>query len=142
MKNIKKVKKEELAHKIKSKNRIIGIFVIIIILLTYQYITTKWTIEKRNYDQLIECEDFCNQTESEDGSVSKITDGTIGFIKGILETDFSFVTKLLIFLGVVYLIQIGFHIAADIVKLTLIGFVAIFRLGKYIYNKVSHKEDS
>ena len=52
----------------------------------------------------------------------------------------SFWTKFFIFLGIIYIIQIVFGLAFDVIELILLAFVAIKRFIKWIYRKITGKD--
>jgi len=75
-----------------------------------------------------------NQSSSEENG--DIVEYVKGFMYGILQLEYPWITKLLIFLGIVYLFQISLTISGDIIQLVLIIGVSIFRLVKWIYRKI------
>jgi hypothetical protein len=63
------------------------------------------------------------------------------FFYAILKLDNNYFIKLLIFLGIIYLIQVGFSLLADIVEVIMLFFVLLKRIYKWIKSKfVKDKE--
>ena len=52
----------------------------------------------------------------------------------------SLLTKFFIFLGIIYIIQIVFGLAFDVIEIILLMFVAIKRIIKWIYRKITGKD--
>ena len=78
-----------------------------------------------------------NQDDSLTHSISK---GISTFMDKLFSYPGSFWTKLFIFLGIVYLIQVIFSLIFDVIELILLAFVAVKRLVVWIYKKITRKE--
>jgi len=66
-------------------------------------------------------------------SVDKITDTISGFIYGVVELEYPFALKFLIFLGAIYIIQVGISISGDIIQLFLLTGVAIYKIIRWTW---------
>jgi len=70
---------------------------------------------------------------------SGLIDNIKGFVYGILELQYPFFTKILIFLGMIYLVMIMFNIAGDIIHLLLLLGLLIFKTYKKLFKKEKGK---
>jgi hypothetical protein len=70
-----------------------------------------------------------------------LTSGIIKVIGSFMDKLFSypggFWTKFFIFLGIIYIIQVIFSLAFDVIELVLLVFVAIKRLVVWIYRRIT-----
>ena len=143
MKNMKKKKrdlrtKEEIQKSNKNKTKIIVIMAIVLaILIIRPMITELFFEDKYDINGM-----FGNETDlcEEKGTEETIVEYVKGFMYGILQLEYPFFTKLLIFLGVVYLFNVILTISGDIIQLVLISGVAIFRISRWSYNKIRGRE--
>jgi hypothetical protein len=70
---------------------------------------------------------------------ASITKGITTFMNKLFDSRGGFWVKFFIFLGIVYLIQVIFSLAFDVIELILLIFVAIKRLIMWIYRKITGK---
>ena len=78
-----------------------------------------------------------NQTFCVEPTLSK---QIIFFMDKLFLYPSSFWTKFFIFLGIIYIIQIVFGLAFDVIEIILLMFVAIKRIIKWIYRKITGKD--
>ena len=131
MKNIRKPTLKEQNKKLKRKSKIfLGIIIIGLLYLAFNFgIDTYRSMNDVPDLDLNETEDL--------SAVDYLQQGIIGGVKGIVESNHSFFIKLLIFLGAVYIVQVGFSITGDIIELVLIVGVSLYRGGKWVYKKLN-----
>lgn len=72
--------------------------------------------------------------------INNIVKFTTSFMTNLFEYPGSFWTKFFIFLGIVYLIQVVFSLAFDVIELILLVFVVIKRLILWIYKKITGRD--
>lgn len=132
MKNMKPERrtKEELVKSNKTRKIII---IILALVLAYFIINNIWNTVSDSINP--EINGSITSNESSFGE-NDIVDYVKGFIYGILALEYPFITKFLIFLGVIYLIQIALTITGDIIQLFLIICVIIIRFIRWSYKKI------
>jgi hypothetical protein len=157
IKELEKKTKEEILDEARKQRKKAGIFLVILIVLVgymaWGYIegglstTEKFKKELTCQTQLETY--FVNQTNQSISEFkrelceeSTMTRTINAFFDRFLQLDKAWVIKLLIFLGVVYLIQITFALVMDLVEVMMLVFVVIKRIYKWIKSKVSKKNES
>lgn len=142
MKNLKLTKKEieqaeqEQRIKKRKKGRLIIISIIIVLLFVawqgvkqYNQLTAELDSYKSNATDK-SGQTMVNEVSTDSYQIAKI------FLTNLFSLESSFFIKFLIFLGVIYLFQITFALALDILEVALVIFVAIKRIVVWIYKKV------
>lgn len=86
-----------------------------------------------------------NQTKNQIGNQTFCVEPTfakqiIFFMDKLFLYPSSFWTKFFIFLGIIYITQIVFGLAFDVIEIILLMFVAIKRIIKWIYRKITGKD--
>lgn len=77
-----------------------------------------------------------NYTAPPPDTITQITTTILTSINKIFESPYSLPFKVLIFLGVIYLIQVTFSLALDIVDVVILIFVIIRKIIKFVYSKI------
>lgn len=90
---------------------------------------------------------YINKTNSSTGEIEVIkcenpslVDNILSFMDRLFSYPTSFWTKLFIFLGIVYVVQVAISLTFDVIELMLLVFVAIKRLLVWIYRKITGKD--
>lgn len=90
---------------------------------------------------------YINKTNSSTGEIETVkcenpswVDNILSFIDRLFSYPTSFWTKLFIFLGVIYVIQIAISLTFDVIELFLLVFVAIKRFVVWCYKKITGKD--
>ena len=157
IKELKKKTKEEILDEAKKQRKKAFIFLVILIVLgaymIWGYIegglsSTDKLKEELNCQTQLETY-FVNQTNQSMSEFKKelceestITRTINAFFDKFLQLDKAWIVKLLIFLGVLYLIQITFALVMDFVEVVMLVFVVIKRIYKWIKSKVTKKDES
>ena len=159
MMNIKELSKKtkvEILDEAKKQRKRAGLFFILILFLVgyigWNYLqdglstTDKFKEEMKCQTQLETY--FVNQTNQSISEFKKelceestITQTVNAFFDRFLRLDKAWVLKLLIFLGIVYLIQVIFVLAMDLVEVIMLVFVIFKRLYKWIKSKLNKKNE-
>jgi len=156
IKEEKRRTKNELIEERRKYKKRAGIFFILLILLGiyigWNFIkeglsTTDKLKEEMNCQLQLETY-FVNQTNQSISDFKKelceestITRTINSFFDRFLQLDNSWIIKFLIFLGIVYLIQITFALVMDILEVFMLIFVIIKRIYKWIKSKVIKEND-
>jgi hypothetical protein len=160
MKNTKELKqrtKRELLEetkKYKKRNRFL-IFLIIIVVgyLAYNFISDGFKTKNKLVDELnceMELETyFQNQTNMSTEYFKKnlceessITRTINSFFDNFLELEKPWIFKFLVFLGVIYLIQVMFALVLDVLEVFMLIFVIIKRIYKWVRSKFKKKDET
>lgn len=157
MKNteLKTKTKNELIEEVrKHKNRAKVALILLIILiayLSYNFIGNSFKTKDKFTDEL-HCQEqletyFSNQTNM---SISKfkqelceestVTQGISFFFTKFLALEHSWFVKFLIFLGVIYLIQVLFALVIDVLEVIILVFVIIKRLYRWVRSWFKHEK--
>ena len=121
--------KEELNKSIKTWKTL---FIICLIVFAISYLIPQII---GTYQKFSEMKNQTATNQTEDGLTSDITNGLRGFVYGVLDLKYPYYAKILIVLGLIYLVMIFFNVVADIIHLVLLGGLAIFKLYKWIRSK-------
>ena len=138
MRNMKKVKKEKTKEELIRSNKARKV-IIIILALVLAYFAIGNVRDSISNVISPEINGSINSNDSE--SETQMVDYIKGFVYGILSLEYPFIAKFLIFLGVIYLVQIALSITGDIIQLVLIVGVAIVRFIRWIYRKIKRIEN-
>lgn len=129
--------KEEIQRSNKNKTKIIIIMALVLLYLVAKPIISDIFFE----DKYSINETFGNETDlCAPTTEDNLVDSVKGFVYGILSLEYSWAAKFLIFLGIIYLFQVALTVSGDIIQLVLIIGVSIFRISRWIYNKIRGKE--
>lgn len=123
----------------KYKRKVRGLIIILIILGVVLFVQIGQSI-LQNVGKSSELNGTSTNTVCEE---STLTSGIIKSINAFMDKLFSypggFWTKFFIFLGIIYIIQVIFSLAFDVIELVLLVFVSIKRLVVWIYRKITGK---
>lgn len=134
MKNMKLKTKDEL---LKEKQKLKRLFIIAVIVASLLILNWGWTQYNNLKEEINVAQNGNNHsTQEQKETSSKITENIKGFVYGILALEYPFFTKLLIFLGFIYLIQVMLSMTGDLIQLILIFVVGIYRGIKWGYHKL------
>lgn len=119
-----------------EKRKIHLTYIIIIAVLA---ILLLWNIGTDFYDSIKEIEhDLDNNiTQSDIDLKDKIASSVEGSVKGVLDSEHSFLVKLLIFMGVIYIINISFTLSSDVIETLLVMGMLVFKSGRFLYRKTT-----
>jgi len=136
------------SHKRFTKFAFIAIAILGIVLLwqTIKYSSVQDSLYSTEYALNVCTSDIAKncslyQNNSASSIKSPLTDTVISFFKWITNIDQPYFFKLMILLGIVYLIQIIFACAVDIVEVVLLIFVLIKRLVVWIYHLIKPQKE-
>lgn len=137
MMNTKQEKKEKTRDELLSSNKRKTIFIIALVLVVIYFIA-QGVIKNINTSSDIDFD--YNETEKDPGLADNIAESVKGFVQGVVELEYPFIIKFFIFLGAIYIIQVGISISGDIIQLILIIGVFIYRIVKWTSYKIRGKE--
>lgn len=120
----------------KLNKRLIIIIIVLVIILVY--LIAKPIIADILFGDDNDGTNENNETSEDDTHYIEYAQG---IVYGILVLDYPFLPKFLIFLGIVYLIQVGISITGDIIELVLIIGVVIVKIIRWSYMKIKGIKD-
>ena len=132
----------------KYKRRSKGIFILLLIVgAACLMMILQNTLTQTNSSVIKQSTSYINKTNSSTGQIETVkcenpswVDNILSFIDRLFSYPTSFWTKLFIFLGVIYVIQIAISLTFDVVELILLVFVAIKRFVVWSYKKITGKD--
>ena len=133
--NLTKVEAIDKLKNVRKTNKILILLLVIFFLgtLYYGYL---YNVNKYNLDDVP-----TNSTSQDEGDelTNNISEYVTGYINGLLSLDYPWLAKLLIFLGGLYIVQVAFSITGDLVQVLLVLIMGMYRLGKWVYCKITGK---
>jgi len=147
MKNIEIERNEKNKYK-KRANFFIFIIIILVIFILY-YVGKGFFSQKDDLMNALKCQEqldkyFINQSNQSIDEFKKevcedsvITKTINSFFENFFKLDKPWIIKFLVFIGVIYLIQVMFALVLDIVEVFVLIFVIIKRIYKWIAAKLS-----